>query len=119
MNSTDIRNEIDRRRQDSSRFIRWWRKENDFVDFELLGDFLHRLQGNEDFAGFELLDRDEMWNVLIKFAANRVVRERRTHGDVIVWTHMDGQRQVVEELPCNDESIMAIFDVETKGDTLQ
>jgi hypothetical protein len=119
MNSADILNAIDSRRHESSRFIRWWRKENDFADFELLGDFLQRLQANEEFSGFELLDTEDMWCVLKKFAMTRVVRENRTHGDIIVWTHMDGQRQTEEELPYNDESIMTIFDIETKGDTLQ
>ena len=119
MNSNEIRNAINDRRTESSRFIRWWRKENDFVDFELLNRFLDRLGSGEEFSGFELLDTEQMWQALNSACPGRASRENRGKGAVIVW-HPGATSQGEDiELPYNAESIMTIFDTETRGDTLQ
>jgi len=118
MNSEEIRAEINRRKSESTRFIRWWRKENDFVDFELLNKFLDRLGHSEEFAGFELLDTEEMWQALMKACPSCARRENRSRGAVIVWQAEGGRGDTVE-LPYTAESIMTIFDAETRGNTLQ
>lgn len=118
MKSTDIRNKIEKRRTDATLFIRWWRKENDFVDFELLTKFIDRLGQSEEFSGFELLDTEQMWQTLEAACPGSVARENRNHGAVIVW-HSGRSSTGAIELPYSAESIMTIFDTETRGNTLQ
>ncbi len=118
MKGQEILRLIDARRRENSRFIRWWRKENDFVDYELLTDFLHRLQAGEEFAGFELLDTEQMWALLQKIAGARVRREHRTKGDYLVWSRGRGRDRETLELVFSDESIMHVFNEETRGMTL-
>lgn len=119
MNGRQVREEIGMRRDGSTRFIKWWRKENDFVDYELLDKFLKRLDINQEFSGFELLDMEEMWQTLKTWAGDKVSREHRTHGDMIIWHKETPGVVEVEELPFTPDAIMVIFDVETKGDTIQ
>jgi len=119
MRGAEMREAINRRRNDQTRFIRWWRKENDFVDYELLDPFLGRLDDGLDFSGFELLDTDEMWQTLRRWSPDKVHREQRTKQDVIVWTHEQDGATITEEVPYSAESIMHIFNQETRGDTLQ
>ncbi|RMF47773.1 MAG: hypothetical protein D6751_01930 [Deltaproteobacteria bacterium] len=118
MKGQDVFERISATRTPEDRFIRWWRKENDFVDYELLSDFLHRLQGNEEFAGFELLDTDTMWTQLKRFAGDRVRRETRTRGDYIIWQRSAGKAQETVQMSYTAESIMHIFNEETQGMTL-
>lgn len=118
MKGQEIYQQIAAARTPRDRFIRWWRKENDFVDYELLSDFLHRLQSNEEFAGFELLDTESMWQLLHRFAGDRVRREHRTQGDYIIWERTTGKVHETVQLNYTAESIMHIFNEETRGMTL-
>ena len=117
MKGQALREAIQQQRGMDMRFIKWWRKENDFVDYELLDPFLQRLDVNQEFSGFELLDMEGMWQTLQRWAGGKASREQRTHGNVIVWHRGGGEG--VEELPYTPESVMHIFNYETKGDTVQ
>ena len=119
MRGSELREAIKRRRNDQTHFIRWWRKENDFVDYELLEPFLRRLDDGLEFSGFELLDIGEMWQTLRRWVPDKVNHEQRIHKDVIVWKREQGSGFMTEELPFSAESIMHIFDRETGGDTVQ
>jgi len=119
MRGTEMRDAIRRQRSHDQQFIRWWRKENDFVDYELLDKFLRRLDDSLEFSGFELLDLDQMLQTLKRWIGDKVRLEHRTQSTVLVWTRGDNQRQIIEELPYSAESVMLIFDAETRGDTLQ
>jgi len=119
MRGFELREAIIRRRNDQTRFIRLWRKENDFVDYELLEPFLRRLEDGLEFSGFELLDTNEMWQTLLRWAPDKISRERRSKSDVIIWKHLQDGDFITEELPFSAESIMHIFDRETRGDTIQ
>lgn len=119
MKGTEMRDAIRRQRSGDKHFIRWWRKENDFVDYELLDKFLGRLDDSLEFSGFELLDLNQMWQTLQRWVGNKVHLERRTRGKVLVWSRGEGETNTVEELPFNAESVMHIFDQETRGNTLQ
>lgn len=118
MNGFELRRDIASHRAGESIFIRWWRRENDFVDYEMLDKFLASLDGNQEFAGYELLDMESMWQALQRFAGNRVAREHRTHGEVITWHSADMPQEKLT-MPFKPESLMLIFDKETRGDTLQ
>ncbi|PLX79033.1 MAG: hypothetical protein C0616_12615 [Desulfuromonas sp.] len=118
MNGHQIKQEIAEQRNPDTMFIRWWRKENDFVDYEKLDTFLSTIDEDLEFAGYELLDMNKMWDALKQYAGGRVKRENRTHGEVIVWTSAREPKQTAT-LSMNAESLMEIFDMETRGDTLQ
>ncbi len=102
---------IREQRDDSHRFIKFWRKEEDFLDFDLLERFLENLRDDHVVDGFELLDTDAMWDTVRKVGGNVVTRTVRDGKDVLLWTDADGL--VTKELPYNAESLITIFDAET------
>lgn len=119
MTGDEIRTAITLQQDADTRFIKWWRMENDFVDYELLDSFLERLDAGQKFSGFELLDLDQMYQILQRWPEIRVSLEHRTHGDFICW-HPRGQEQgSLVELPYTAASLMHVFDSETRGDTIQ
>lgn len=119
MTGEEIRTAIHLQQGSDTRFIKWWRKENDFVDYELLDQFLGRLQAGEQFSGFELLDMEQMLEVMQRWPQIRLSVEQRTHGKFIHWEHLEGKHASVEELPYTAAALMHIFDRETRGNTLQ
>lgn len=119
MRGSEILQQIDQRASGNEQFIRWWRRENDFADFELIDDFRERVDGSQEFEGYELLDLDEMWRQLQKIAAKRLKREKRTKNDVVIWRHTDKSGKEKEETcPYTARALMTIFDVETRGNPL-
>ena len=119
MTGEEIRTAINLQQDSDFHFIKWWRKENDFVDYELLDRFLSRLEEGQTFSGFELLDLDQMLEVLQRWPSVKVSLERRTHGNFIHWEHEEGGRATVEELPYTAASLMHVFDSTTRGNTIQ
>jgi len=119
MNKQQILNEVSVRRREESRFIRWWRKENDFVDYELLDHFVAHLPGQIELGGFELLTTDQMWQAMQRLLGPRVGREKRTTGDVLILQPTRGEPAGVEESPFTPENMIRIFDRETRGNTIQ
>ena len=100
-------------------FIKWWRRENDFVDYELVDSFIEQARTDQDFAGYELLNLQQMWETLQRSTAGHVTREKRGQREVIVWTHREASGKENTEV-CNftPQTVMAIFDVETRGNVL-
>lgn len=100
-------------------FIRWWRKENDFADYEEITTFLENLNPDNEFAGFELLTMDEMWQELKRLQPKRVNLGKEQGEPVIRWQHKGGDGTLREDIyPYNAHTLMVIFDAETRGDTL-
>lgn len=118
MTGKELQNEL--RLIDTSRqpFIKWWRKENDFADIELVGEFLRNLDPTVEFGGYELLDMEQMWDLLKQQSPKTVSRDERRREEVILWDHpsRDGQPQQV--CPFTAESLLTIFNVETKGNLI-
>ncbi len=116
MNGKTIAGEIRRNRGEKDQFIRWWRKENDFVDYELIDRFLDNVSEDEEFGGYELIDTETMWENLKSRIPDRVKRERRKAGEMIFWGRPGKEDQTC---PFSPESIMTIFDVETRGNVIE
>lgn len=111
MNGYELTKAIRAQRDRSHSFIRFWRKEEDFLDYDLLDRFLGNLRDDQVVDGFELLNTDAMWNEVRHVAGSVVTRTVRDGQDVLLWTDTEGR--VTKELPFNEESLITIFDAET------
>lgn len=119
MRGSEILNAIEQRQSSGQEFIRWWRRENDFADYELIDDFRKRVDSSQEFEGFELLDIEAMWRDLVRLSAHRLVREKRRRGDLVIWEREGESGEVnIETHPFSPQTLISIFDVETRGDTL-
>jgi hypothetical protein len=118
MRSRQIFHELEQGKQQGKDFIKWWRKENDFADFELIDRYM-KMADQSEIENFELLDKDEMWEVLTYWKSSGLRRSKSTKGEKIEWQHMgkDGLQHTYT-CPYTARAIMSIFDAETHGDTL-
>lgn len=120
MRGYDIMKEMRDTGGDKRYFIKWWRKENDFADYELVDTFLANLRPEDEFAGYELLTMEQMWSELRHRVPKRVELGRSHGKPVIHWQHMVREEGTMREdvLPFDAASLMTVFDEETQGDTL-
>ena len=111
--------EIEQGKSQGKEFIKWWRIENDFVDFELIDHYLQAEDARHDFENFDLLDKDEMWEELKARSPDKLYHRVATKSDTIEWHHRgkDGEMHTYV-CPYNAHSIMAIFNSETRHNTL-
>lgn len=113
MKEETVLDEVNRQRSPDHRFIKWWRREHDFLNFELLSEFeAHGEEGINLLEGFELLDTEEMWEELHRRFPDRVSREKRTKGEFLVWHRPDRETR---ECPFTPENLITIFNSETRG----
>ncbi|BCR04149.1 hypothetical protein DESUT3_12180 [Desulfuromonas versatilis] len=120
MTGKEILQELATQRRSDHQFIKWWRKENDFADYELIDNFIKDARPDQEFAGYSLLSIDQMWDLLTRMIPGQVKREVRTRGgDVVIWTRegTKGESQT-HECPYIPESLMTIFDVTTRGNPI-
>lgn len=111
MTGYELTKAISELRGSNHSFIKFWRKEEDFLDFDLLDRFLGNLRDDQVIDGFELLSSDAMWDQVRQVAGKVVTRTVKEGKDILLWT--DAQGTVTKELPFNEESLIAIFDAET------
>ena len=111
MRGYELTKAIREQRDISHSFIKFWRKEEDFLDYDLLDRFLGNLRADQVVDGFELLNTDAMWDQVRHVAGKMVTRTVRDGKDILLWT--DAQGMVTKELPFNEESLITIFDAET------
>jgi hypothetical protein len=115
MKGREIYSTVVNLRSDEHRFVKWWRKENDFLDYDLIDRFVDNVEHAEEIGGFDLLTLDEMWAEVKRVVGKRINLVHEVKGDRVEWTHMgkDGMRN--EVCIYSPETIMHIFDVETRG----
>ncbi len=99
-------------------FLKWWRKENDFADIELVADFLQSVEPDLEFGGYELLDMEQMWALLKQQSPKSVNRDERRRKEVIIWNHPDREGNPEQVCPFTAESLLTIFNAETKGNLI-
>lgn len=107
----DIVHDIKRLREPGHLFISWWRKEEDFLDIDLVDRFLENCHEDEEYGGFDLLGMDAMWDRLLKVAPNRITQDTLGTQKFIIWQKETGEKV---ECPLAPETLMDIFDTETK-----
>lgn len=111
--------EIEQGKEQDKEFIKWWRKENDFVDYQLLDDFVKTARPGQEFENFELLNKEQMWEILERWNPEGVRISNSTKGRSIEWRRRNAKgEEEITSCPYNARSIMSIFDQETRGDTL-
>ncbi len=119
MNNREISNALEKAQEQGKEVIRWYRKENDFVDFELIDKFLATDQTVE-FEGYELLSKEEMWDTLQRWQSKGLSLVEANGEDTIEWQYPDknGQKHIYQ-CPYNAHNLMVIFDKLTQGDTIE
>jgi len=115
MKGSEIVRELAMRDDVQNCFIKWWRKENDFADFELVNRFIASGVEEKEFSGYELLDMGQMWNLLQTYAVYGVDITQKGGEKLLVWRRGGGE---IRTLPFTAESLMEVFDAETRGDVL-
>jgi hypothetical protein len=115
MKGDELRDRIRRERRETDFFIKWWRREHDFMYFELIDDLLTQVTDDQEFEGYVLMTMEEMWEHLRKVEPAHLSREQRTHGEVVVWKRQREGEERVEVCPFTPKNLMTIFDVETRG----
>lgn len=120
MNGIDLLREVDRQRGNGHQFIKLWRKENDFVDIELIDLFRDSVSAGDVFGGFELLDMEQMWHIVSKLCPGRVSRRVFDDHESIIWDRKD-RNGVTRSMRCSfaPEFLIQIFDVETRGNYIE
>ncbi len=119
MRAEEIIRDIRKGQEEGQSFIKWWRIENDFSDYELFDTFIQNARSSHEIAGYELLDLEQMWDVLTRWKPTGLKRVKTGWGEEIEWQKRaaDGTLRL-EVCPFTPESVMAIFDFETHGDVV-
>ena len=116
MTGREIEKEIREGRNANQLFIRWWRKENDFVDYELVDSFLSSVGSGDEYAGYELLTMDQMWEALKGFDPAGVSRGEKGGEEVVFWEQKLADGTTRNRIcPYTPDSLISIFDAVTKG----
>ncbi len=119
MRLSQILKDLQEGKANGKEFIKWWRKENDFTDYELIDRFLTNADSQHEIESFALLDKDEMWDQLKRWKPVGLRRSKSTRSEQIEWQHRTKEGKLhTYTCPYTAQSIMSIFDAETKGDTV-
>ncbi len=111
MNEAQILKELKEQRRGDQVFIKWWRKEEDWLDIELIDRFVDESGTNREIGGYELMTTAQMWDELKKVCGDRVARGEKDGQQLVLWTRKGDQRSC----PFTPESLLEIFDTETRG----
>lgn len=118
MRGYDIITTLNDRRTDKHCFVKWWRKETDFLDYDLIDRFIENTKGTEEIGGVDLLTLDDMWNEVRRIGGSRVTLVHGTNGDSVEWTHRGKTGVHKNTCAYTPETLMQIYDVETKGNAV-
>jgi hypothetical protein len=114
MTTAEIAKTIRNERTSDMQFISWWRKEEDFLDYDLIDRFMENAGQNREVGGYELLTTEQMWDRLEKVCGKRVLKTQKAGEQLIEWDTKGG----VRTCPYTPKSMIEIFDVETKGNVV-
>ena len=97
------------------RFVKWWRKEEDFLDYDLIDRFLEHTATDEEIGGLQLLTMNEMRDEVTRVGGTRVKFIHEASGDKIEWVHQAKEGVRTHVCAYTPEALLTIFDVETHG----
>ena len=111
----ELLGQLNQQRKDSL-----WRKENDFVDIELMDAFYDTAKAGDQFDSIELLDMEQLWEIVKKLCADRVTRSVQDDHEIITWQRLD-KGGAKRNFSCSfaPEFLIQIFDVETRGNYIE
>ncbi len=112
MTGKEVLAQIRAERTPDQQFIKWWRKEEDWLDFDVIDTFVANTSDGEEIGGFELVGYDEMWQQLEEVAPGRVAKTQRGGEPLVAWKRKSGEER---ECPFTPQALIDIFDSETKG----
>jgi hypothetical protein len=115
MRENEILKMIEERRNESHRFVKWWRKEEDFLDYDLIERFMEDAAGNKELGGIDLLTMDDMWNELKRITGTRLKLMHDASGDMVEWVYQGKTGIITQICAYTPETLMTIFNVESKG----
>lgn len=118
MTGREVLKKITESRSPEQFFVKWDRKENDFTDYDLIDRFVKNLSGSEEFEDVELLTMDEMFSKIKSLTGERVRIIKANAGENVEWRHEGKSGVTTQTCSYIPETLMTIFDVETKGDTI-
>jgi hypothetical protein len=118
MRGHDIIRTINERKSEDFHFVKCWRKENDFLDVDLIDRFLENTRGTEEFGGIDLLTMDDMWNEVRRIGGSRVTLLHDKDGDRVEWVHKGKTGTRKNVCAFTPETLMEIYDVETEGNPI-
>jgi hypothetical protein len=97
--------------------IKWWRKEDDYIDFDLAARFLETLDYSSEIAGFELIDQDKLWQAVETRCQGRLTKVQRDGRWVLIWTPPKGAEleERLPEYPYTPDMLLKILDAETNN----
>jgi hypothetical protein len=95
-------------------FIKWWRNEHDYINFDLVRKFLDDFDLRTEIGGWELIDQEEMWQTIEKRAEGKVNRVERDGEWVVLWNPpADAEMEQLPEYPYTPETLLKILDAES------
>ncbi|OGU12765.1 MAG: hypothetical protein A2075_05255 [Geobacteraceae bacterium GWC2_58_44] len=96
-------------------FIKWWRKEEDYIDFDLVARFLENLNYGTEISGYDLIDQEEMWRTIERRCNGRASKVQRDGRTVVLWNPPKGAEveERLPEYPDTPETLLKILDVES------
>jgi hypothetical protein len=115
MKGREIVDTVNKRRSNDHRFVKWWRKESDFLDYDLVDHFVDSVGGADEIGGVDLLTMDDMWQEVRRVSGTRVTLLHGSDGDKVRWVHEGKSGVSTNVCRYTPETLMEIFDVETKG----
>jgi hypothetical protein len=99
-------------------FIKWWRKEEDYIDFDLVARFMETHDYSSEINGFDLIDQEEMWKTVESRAQGRLTKVQREGRWMLMWSPPKGAE--LDEVNCTEcpytpDMLLKILDAETNG----
>jgi len=99
-------------------FIKWWRREEDWIDFDLVSRFLDTVDYGADIGGYELIDQEEMFQTIERRCNGRISKVQGENGAwVLLYTppaNVELDEKILPEYPYTPESLLKILDIETE-----
>lgn len=121
MKGSEVVEKVRMERTQDKQFIKWWRREEDWLDYDLIDRFLQNASPDEEIGGYELVGMDDIWERVVNLTGtSRLHRESHGGTDVVVWKRKADSKEPEKVYTCiyAPDSLIKILDVETRGNLI-